>query len=65
VRGHWSNIFVVNVHAPREEKSDDSNDGLYEELEQVFGHPPKYHMTIQLGDLNPKSGREDIFTPTM
>ena len=34
-------------------------------FQQVFGHPPKYHVTIRLGDLNPKFGREDIFTPTI
>jgi hypothetical protein len=38
---------------------------VYEELEQVFGHFPKYHMKILLGDLNKKSGKEDIFTPTI
>ena len=48
VRSCWCNIIFVNVHAPSEEKSDDSNDGLYEELDQDFGHPPKYHMTIHL-----------------
>ena len=63
VRGHCSNIFVVNVHAPSDEKSDDPNDDLYEELEQLFSHPPKYHMTIQLEELTPKFGRQDIFTP--
>jgi hypothetical protein len=25
LRGHWCNIFALNVHALREEKSDDSN----------------------------------------
>jgi hypothetical protein len=55
----------VNVHAPSEEKSDVSNDALYEELEQVFSQPPKYHMTIQLGDLDTKFGTEYIFTPTI
>jgi hypothetical protein len=34
------------VHAPSEEKSDESNDSFYEELEQVFDHFPKYHMKI-------------------
>jgi len=33
LRGHWCNIIVLNVHAPREEKSDDSKDSFYEELE--------------------------------
>jgi hypothetical protein len=40
------------VHAPREEKSDDSKDSFYEELGQVFDHFPKYRMKILLGDFN-------------
>ena len=36
LRGRWCNIIVLNVHAPGEEKSDDSKDSFYEELEQVF-----------------------------
>ena len=35
LRGHWYNI-VLNMHAPSEEKSDDSKDSFYEELEHVF-----------------------------
>jgi hypothetical protein len=53
------------VHAPTEEKSDDSKDSFYEELEQVLDHFPKYHMTILLGDFNAKLGREDTFKPTI
>jgi hypothetical protein len=55
----------VNVHAATEEKRDDSKDSLYEELEQVFDHFPKYHMKILLGDLNAKLGRDDTFKPTI
>jgi hypothetical protein len=47
------------VHAPSEEKSDESK-----ELEQVYDHFPKYHMKILLGDFNAKVGRENIFKPT-
>jgi len=36
LRGHWCNIIVLNVRAPSEEKSDDSIDSFYKELEQVF-----------------------------
>ena len=36
MRGRWCYIIVLNVHAPSEEKSDDSKDSFYEELEQVF-----------------------------
>jgi hypothetical protein len=36
LRGRRCNIIVLNVHAPSEEKSDDSKDSFYEELEQVL-----------------------------
>ena len=57
MRGGWCNIIVLNVHAPSEEKSDESKDSFYEELEQVFDHLPKYHTKILLGDFNAKVGR--------
>jgi len=38
------------VHAPSEEKSDESKDSFYEELEQAFYRFPKYHMKILLED---------------
>ena len=41
LRGRWPNVIVVNVHATSEEKSDESKDSFYEELEQVFDHFPK------------------------
>ena len=52
------------MHAPSEDKSDDSKDSFYEELEQVFDHFPRY-MKILLGDFNAKVGRENIFKPTI
>jgi len=65
LRGHWPNITVVNVHAPSEEKCDESADSFYEELEQVFYHFPKYRMKTLLGDINAKVGRENIIKPTI
>ena len=61
LRGRWRNTIVVNVHAPSEEKSDESKDSFYE---QVFDHFPKYYMKMLLGDFNGKVGRENIFKPT-
>jgi endonuclease/exonuclease/phosphatase family metal-dependent hydrolase len=63
--GRWYNIIVLNVHAPSEDKSDDSKDSFYEELEQAFDHFPRYHMKILLGDFNAKVGKENIFKPTI
>ena len=59
LRSRWCNIIVLNVHAPSEDKSDDSKDSFYEELEQVFDHFPRHHMKILL-DLNEKLGKENI-----
>jgi len=64
LRDCWCSIIVLNVHEPSEEKSDDSKDSFYEELEQVFDHFPIYHMKTLLGDFNAKLEREDIFKAT-
>jgi len=64
LRGRWCNIIVLNPHAPSEEKSDESKESFYEELEQVSDHFPKYHTKILLGDFNAKVRRENIFKPT-
>jgi len=61
LRGRWRNIIVVNVHAPSEEKSDESKDSFDEELEQVFDHFPKHHMIVLLGDFNAKVGKREYF----
>jgi len=65
LRGHWCNILVLNVHAPSEEKSDDSKDCFYVELEQVSYNFSKYHMKILLGNFNAKVEGENIFKPAI
>jgi hypothetical protein len=35
LRGRWCHIIVLNIHAPREDKTDDVKDSFYEELERV------------------------------
>jgi len=47
-----------------EEKSDDSKESFYEELESVFDDFLKYNLEIILGNFNRKVGRESIFKPT-
>jgi hypothetical protein len=64
LRVRWCDIIVLNVHAPREDKSYDMNNRFYKELERVFDKFPKYHMKI-CGDFKTKVGREDISKPTI
>jgi hydroxypyruvate isomerase len=65
LRCRWCHIFVLNVHAPTEDKTDDVKDSFCEDLERVFDKFPKYHMKILLGDFNAKVCREDIFKTTI
>ena len=51
LRGRWCNNILLDVYVPSEEKSDDSKDSPYEELEQVFHNFRTYNMKILLGDL--------------
>jgi hypothetical protein len=39
--GFWCDIILLNVHAPTEDKSDDTNDIFYEELDYVLDKFPK------------------------
>jgi hypothetical protein len=43
LRGHWSDIIVLNVHAPTEDKIDDMRGSFYRELERIFN---KFFNTI-------------------
>jgi hypothetical protein len=60
LRGQWCDIIVLNVHAPSEDKCDDTKNSIYEELESVFDQFQKYHMKILLRDFNSNVGREDF-----
>jgi hypothetical protein len=62
--GCWCNIIVLSVHAPSK-KSDDPKDSLYEELDQVFYHFPKYHMKILSGGFNAKVESDIVFILTI
>jgi hypothetical protein len=64
LRRRWHNIIFLNVHASSEDKTDDLKVRLYEEIQQVFDHSPKYHMNILSGDLNAKVTIESIFKTT-
>jgi hypothetical protein len=58
LRGRWGDIIVLNVHDPRQDKTDEMKDSFYEELERVFDKFPKRHMKTLLGDFNRKVGME-------
>jgi hypothetical protein len=46
IRGRLCDIIVLNVHASTDDKTGDTKNTFYEELEHVFNKFPKYHMEI-------------------
>jgi hypothetical protein len=48
------------VHAPSGDKSDDTKDSLYEELEHVFDQFLKYHVKILFRDFSSDVRSKDI-----
>jgi hypothetical protein len=40
LRSRWCNIIILSAHVPSEEKSGDSKNSFYEELEQGFDRFP-------------------------
>jgi hypothetical protein len=65
IRSRWCDIIVLNIHAPTDDKIDDTNDRFYEELERVFEKISKDKIKSMFGDFNAKIDREGIFTPTI
>jgi hypothetical protein len=47
----WRKIIVLSEPAPRKGKCDESKDRIYEELEHIFYHFPKYHKKTWWGIL--------------
>jgi hypothetical protein len=41
LRCRWCDVIVLNVHAPNEDKCDETKDRFYEELERAFDQFPK------------------------
>jgi hypothetical protein len=57
-------ITVPNKHGPPQDKSGDTQDRFYEQLEQLFDNCPKYNMKILFGELMQNWG-EKIFKPSI
>jgi hypothetical protein len=61
LRSSWCVIFVLNVHAPPENKVENMKSRFCEELEGVLDIFLKKRIKMLLGELNAKIGRYDIF----
>jgi hypothetical protein len=60
LRGSWCHIIVLNVHAPTEDKTDNTKEGFVRELKSVFHKFSKYHLKVLLRDFNAKFGMKTL-----
>jgi hypothetical protein len=59
VRDHWCDIIVMNMHAPTEDKSDDTKDSFHKELQRLLDQFP--HMKLLLGGFSKRSRKRRYF----
>jgi len=62
IKGKFYNIPLINIYAPAEDKEEDIKEQFYEELQRTLDRVPKHDVTIILGDMNAKLGKEEVFS---
>jgi exonuclease III len=62
VKGKFYNITLINIYAPTEDKEEEIKEQFYEELQRTQDRVPKHDLTIILGDINAKLGKEKVFS---
>ena len=61
VKGKFHNLTIINIHAPTEDKEEEIKEQFYEELQRIQDRVPKHDITIIMGDMNAKLGKEEVF----
>ena len=62
VKEKFYNTTLINIYAPTEDKEDEIKQQFYEELQRTQDRVPKHHITIIMGDMNAKLGKEKLFS---
>ena len=62
LKGKFHNLTIINIHAPKEDKEEEIKEQFYEELQRIQDRVPKHDITIIMGDMNAKLGKEEVFS---
>jgi exonuclease III len=60
IKGKY-NITLINVYAPTEDKTEETKEQFYDDLQSMVDKVPKSDLTIILGDVNAKLGKETAY----
>jgi exonuclease III len=58
IRMKFGNMYIINVHAPTEEKAEHEKDTFYQDLDRTVDSLPSNDVKLVLGDFNVKVGME-------
>jgi exonuclease III len=58
VKGKYNNIKLINAYAPTEDETEEIKEQFYDDLQSIVDKVPKSDLTIMLGDVNAKLGKE-------
>lgn len=59
------NMWMINVHAPTENKEEETKEEFYLKLERLYDSLPTNDIKIVVGDMNAKIGKENIYKGTI
>lgn len=65
IKGKFKTIYIINSHAPTEDKDNDIKEEFYSTLEATYDLMSNYSMKILIGDMNAKLGKEDMYRPNL
>jgi hypothetical protein len=61
VKGKYNNITLINAYAPTKDKTEETKEQFYNDLQSIVDKVPKSDITIILGDVNAKLGKEPAY----
>ena len=65
LKATWFSYTVINVHAPTNEKTEETKEEFYNLLEENVNQIARSDIKIILGDFNAKVSKESIYEPTI
>jgi len=65
LKAKWFSCTLINVHAPTNEKTEETKEKFYNLLEQTISQIASSDIRIVLGDFNAKVGKENVYKPTI
>lgn len=65
IKTMFFNMWVINIHAPTEDKDEETKKEFYLKLERLYDSLPTNDIKMVIGDMNAKIAKENIYKGTI